>query len=248
MHGKERKGMKPNKRLLLIAVVLGLITVLALNSYLKSMTSGAPAVSSTSQAGVVVAKNTIPEHTRITEEMLAVESISTDAVHPEAVKNIADAVGGISRADIIKGEQVLSSRVATDDRRASLSYRIPEKLRAVSIPVNEVTGVSGYISPGDRVDVLVTYSDKEINEVPTTYTVIQNALVMATGEGTKERDNEERALVSTITLAVTPGQAEVLAYANLKGSFHYTLRSPLDEEKVKLDYYNSENFETFRER
>lgn len=239
--------MKYSKRLLFISVVLGLITVLALHFYLKGMTSDTPAFSSISQTSVIVAKNTIPEHTRVTEEMLAVESIPAEAVHPEAVKNVADVIGGISRADIIKGEQVLSSRIAAGGR-ASLSYRVPENLRAISLPVSEVTGVSGYISPGDKIDVLVTYSDEEINDVMTTYTIIQNALVMATGEFTQEKDDEERQLTSTITLAVTPGQAEVLAYALLMGSFHYTLRSPLDEEIVELDYYNAENFDTFRER
>ena len=239
--------MKAGRRILILAVILGLITVVALNYYLKSLTSGAPALANAAYTDVVVAKSTIPEHTRITAEMLEVESIPLDAVHPEAIKKTEEAVGGISRTEIIKGEQLLTARVAAEGR-ASLSYRVPEKRRAISLPVSEVTGVSGYISPGDKVDVLVTYSDAEINSRVTTYTVVQNALVLATGEFTQEQDNEERQLVSTITLAVTPGQAEVLAYALLKGSFHFTLRSPLDEEKVPLQHYNAENFGTFRER
>ena len=240
--------MKASRRLLIVAVIFGLITVAALNYYLKSLTSGgAPALANAAYTDVVVAKSTIPEHTRITAEMLEVESIPLDAVHPEAIKNTEEAVGGISRTEIIKGEQLLTARVAAEGR-ASLSYRVPEKRRAISLPVSEVTGVSGYISPGDKVDVLVTYSDAEINSRVTTYTVVQNALVLATGEFTHEQDSEERQLVSTITLAVTPGQAEVLAYALLKGSFHFTLRSPLDEEKVPLQHYNAENFGTFRER
>jgi len=94
----------------------------------------------------------------------------------------------------------------------------------------------------------VAYDDPEIADELTVYTVVQNALVLATGEFTREQDNEVRQLVSTVTLGVNPAQAEVLAYANLKGRFHLTLRSPLDEEIVDLDYYSSENFETFRER
>ncbi|MGI6308987.1 MAG: Flp pilus assembly protein CpaB [Dethiobacteria bacterium] len=240
--------MKASKRLLFVAVIFGLITVIALNYYLQSLTSGgAPALANAAYTEVVVAKSTIPEHTRITAEMLVVEPIPTDAVHPEAIKNTEEAVGSISRSEIVKGEQLLAARVAAEGR-ASLSYRVPEKRRAISLPVSEVTGVSGYISPGDKVDVLITYSDADINSKMTTYTVVQNALVLATGEYTKEQDSEERHLVSTITLAVTPGQAEVLAYALLKGSFHFTLRSPLDEEKVRLEHYNAENFGTFRER
>lgn len=240
--------MKASRRLLIVAVIFGLITVFALNYYLKSLTSGAPALANAAYTDVVVAKSTIPEHTRITAEMLEVESIPLDAVHPEAIKKTEEAVGGISRTEIIKGEQLLTARVAAEGR-ASLSYRVPEKRRAISLPVSDLTGVSGYISPGDKVDVLVTYSDEEINNgVAVTYTIIQNALVMATGEFTREQDSEEQHLVSTITLAVTPGQAEVLAYALLKGSFHFTLRSPLDEEKVPLQHYNAENFGSFRER
>mgnify|MGYP000862268953 CR=1 FL=1 len=180
--------------------------------------------------------------------MLTTELIPENAVHPEALTSIDEALGGISRSDIIKGEQVLGSRVATDERRASLSYRIPEQMRGISIPVGEVTGVSGYISPGDKVDVLVTYDDSRINETLIVYTVAQNVLVLATGEFTQEQDNEERNLSSTVTLCVTPGQAEVLAHANQGGTFHLTLRSPLDENKVNLDYYSAENLESFRER
>ncbi len=239
--------MKANKRLLIVAVIIGLITVLALNQQIKAMQSEVPALS-VPQASVVVAESTIPQHTRITSEMLTTELIPENAVHPEALTSLDEALGGISRSDIIKGEQVLGSRVATDERRASLSYRIPEQMRGISIPVGEVTGVSGYISPGDKVDVLVTYDDSRINETLIVYTVAQNVLVLATGEFTQEQDNEERNLSSTVTLCVTPGQAEVLAHANQGGTFHLTLRSPLDENKVNLDYYSAENLESFRER
>lgn len=241
--------MKAGRRLLIVAVILGLITVVALNYYLKSLTSGkAPALANAAYADVVVAKSTIPEHTRITAEMLEVEPVLVDAVHPEAIKKTEEAVGSISRTEIIKGEQLLTARVAVEGR-ASLSYRVPEHLRAISLPVDDLTGVAGYISPGDSIDVLVTYSDGEINDGTTvTYTVLQDILVMATGEFTKEQDSEEQLPVSTITLAVTPGQAEVLAYALHKGSFHYTLRSPLDEEEVPLQHYSVGNLGSFRER
>ncbi len=240
--------MKANKRLLIVAVIIGLITVLALNQHMKAMQSEVSAFAGASQISVVVAESTIPQHTRITSEMLTTELIPEDAVHPEALTSIDEAVGGISRSDIVKGEQVLGSRIATEKRRASLSYRIPEQLRGISIPVSEVSGVSGYISPGDRVDVIVAYDDREINETKAVYTVAQNVLVLATGEYTQEQDNEEKQLVSTVTLGVTPGQAEVLAYANQWGTFHLTLRSPLDENIVELDCYSAENFESFRKR
>ena len=106
--------MRVNKRLLLVAVILGLITVIALNSYLKGMASEGQAASAVAYKEVVTAKNTIPEYTRITAEMLTMQSVPVDAVHPEALTDINDAVGGITSSEIIKDEQVLASRVVTE--------------------------------------------------------------------------------------------------------------------------------------
>ena len=78
--------------------------------------------------------------------------------------------------------------------------------------------------------------------------MVQNATVLAVGEYPLPQDNEERRLVNSVTLLVTPAQAEVLAFANVNGSFHLSLRSPLDEEIVGLDYYSPENLNSFRER
>ncbi len=235
--------MKGNKRILIIAVVLGLISILALNSYIRSLDK--PALTAISHTDVVVAANTIPAHTRITGEMLEVVSLPSDAVHPEAARSLDAVAGGISRTELIKGEQVLLKRVFTEERRASLSYRVPEGMRAIAIPVGDVAGVAGYISPGDTVDVLISYEDANINEMLTTYTVFQNIKVLAAGGETRERDTEAQGVVSTVTLAVTPAQAEVLAFAYLKGTFHLTLRFPLDEESVELESYSFENFDTY---
>ena len=244
--------LQANKRIIIIAVILGLITVIALNAYIQSL--DVPAMASIPHTDVVVAESTIPAHTRITDEMLQVVAIPSDVVHPEAILSINDAVGGISRADIIKGEQLLVSRVHTEDQRASLSYRVPEGMRAISIPVGEASGVAGYISAGDRVDVLVNYStdvtdiEEEQESMMLVYTVFQNLEVLASGPNPKEKDDEESEVVSTVTLAVNPEQAEVLVFATQTGSFHLTLRSPLDETEVDLDFYGPMNFETFRER
>ena len=249
--------MKANKKIIILAVIIGLITVFALNYYLTVSTDETPlAARQAEMVSVVVAESTIPQHTRITAEMLTTTNLPEDAVHPETLRNVNDAVGGISRSDIVRGEQVLSSRVATEEMRASLAYRIPETYRAISIPMGEVAGVAGYISPGDRVDILISYTifieegeeEEEVRNILTTYTTLQNILVLASGGITREQDDEERNVVGNITLAVNPEQAEVLAYATLQGTFHLTLRSPLDEEIMDLEYYNIENFETFRER
>ncbi len=238
--------MKINKRILIFAIILGLITAAALNFYIKSLDK--PALSTVPHTEVIVAKNTIPAHIRITADMLDKLSIPSDAVHPEAITSMDKVVGGISRSEIIRAEQVLSSRVVMDETKATLSYRIPENMRAFTIPIGEVSGVAGFISPSDKVDILISYSDENINRELTTYTIFQNMEVLATGDQTQPKDNHERNVVSTLTLLVTPAQAEVLAYSIQNGSFHLTLRSPIDTSNADVDYFNSSNFNSFRER
>ena len=239
--------MKLSKVLLAAGLVLGLVTAFFLYNYLESLQT--PEEEAVPHTDVVMAESTIPAHTRISAEMLEVRSIPVEVAHPDSGQDISLFVGGIARSEIVKGEQILTSRVHTEDMRATLSYRIPEDKRAISIPVGDVTGVSGYITPGDKVDVLLTIQDEDINDgESTTYTLLQNIKVMAIGELPREVEDDEARPVGTVTLEVYPEQAEVLAYANQHGSFHLTLRSPADEEILTLDHFGTINFEEFRKR
>ena len=239
--------MKLSKVLLVFGILLGLVTAYFLYTYLETLQD--PVAAAVPQSDVVMARDTIPAHTRINAEMLEVRSVPVDMIHPEAGDDISFFVGGIARSEIVRGEQVLTSRVHTDEMRATLSYRIPENMRAISIPVGEVTGVSGYITPGDKVDILLTIQDEEINEGSlTTYTLLQNVTVLAIGELPREVEDDESRVVGTVTLMVTPEQAEVLAYSNQQGSFHLSLRSPSDEAIIILDAFATPNFDDFRRR
>ncbi len=122
----------------------------------------------------------------------------------------------------IKVAHAFSSE-AKGKNRQGLSSRIPENMRGISIPVNKVTGLCGLINPGDRVDVLITYEEKSLNRVPAASTTVQNALILAIKDGSGKKENEEKNPRDMVILAVTPQQAEILAYAYLKGSFHLTL-------------------------
>ncbi len=239
--------MKLSKVLIAAGIVLGLVTAFFLYTYLESLQDeGAETVPHTD---VVIADTTIPAHTRISAEMLEVRSMPTDVAHPDSGQDVSLFIGGIARSEIVRGEQVLTSRVHTDDVRATLSYRIPENKRAISIPVGDVTGVAGYITPGDKVDVLLTIQDEDINDgESTTYTLLQMITVLAIGELPREVEDDEARPVSTVTLEVDPEQAEVLAYSNQHGSFHLTLRSPADEEIITLDSFGTLNFDDFRKR
>lgn len=236
-----------------MAVIFGLITVILVSAYLGSLDGTAR--DDSPHIEVVVAKGNIAPFTLIEEDMLAFASLPVAAVHPDAVLQMAEIVGKVTRAEIVEGEQVLAGRVFMDLSRTVFSYSVPDGMRAIAIPVTNVSGVSGFIVPGDRVDVLVSYSGREWGDETVTYTIFQNIQVLAAGGSyreTEETDTEAARAgtgsVQTVVLAVKPAQAEVLAFATLEGSFHLTLRFPTDADKVAPSSYSIENFMTYGDR
>lgn len=238
-------NLKINKKILIFAVIIGLATVFGLSFYLKSLPSTEK--SPVSYSKVVVAANIIPANVQITADMVTLKSVPSESVHPEAFITVDKVIGKTTGSEIIKGEQVLASRVVIDTSKANLAYRIPQNMRAVTIPSSEVSGVAGFINVGDKIDIILTYNKKDINPVPTTYTQLQNIEVAAVGSSIKSEDGKS-ALPASITVFVKPAQAEVLAYAVSNGTLYMTLRNPIDKGKADLSYYNSGNFSSYKER
>ena len=195
---------------------------------------------------VVVAISEIPAHVKVTEEMLEIKEIPSEAVHADTYTDIADVVGGTTTTELIAGEQVLTDRIVSDVGDSELSYRIPENMRAITVPSSEVNGVGGYIVSGDKLDILVSYVPSE--GVQVVYTQLQNIEVLETGANNAATAETESGVPTSLTLLVTPAQAEVIAYANLSGSFHFTLRNPVDTAKQDLAGYGTANFDSWRER
>lgn len=239
--------MKINKKVLIIAIVCGLLTVLSMSHYLNSLKQTATKNGAYSE--VVIAVNTIPSDVKIKSEMLTLKSLPSEAVHPEAVTSIASIVGGITNAEISKDEQVLKNRVVMENTEAGLAYRIPENMRAMTIPVTEITGVAGYINKGDNIDILVSYKDEESTSESkaTVFTQLQNLKVLAVGNAAKMM-KEDQALPGSLTLLVNPQQAEVLVYALNYGTMSLALRNPVDNKINSLTFYNASNFDSYRTR
>jgi pilus assembly protein CpaB len=238
--------MKIKKRVLILAVVLGLLTVSVLYLYIRGLEKN-PATE-TQMQNVVVAVSTIPAHVKITPEMLAIKSIPVEAIHPDAFASVNEAVGGTTKAEIINGEQVIKGRVVIEGVSSPLAYRIPENMRAITIPMGEISGVAGYIAVGDRIDILVAYDDETLNPTKIVYTQLQNIEVLEKGPYAATAEEQQTGIATSLTVLVTPAQAEVLAYANYNGSFHFSLRNPVDTNKVELQQFDSANFNTWRDR
>ena len=237
--------MKTKKRIWIITAVMAFITTALVYLYLGQVEAASQG-NQTEMSDVVVAISEIPAHKKVTEEMLVIKEIPTEAVHADSYTDIDDVVGGITTTELIAGEQVLTDRIISDVKDSELSYRIPENMRAIAVPSSEVNGVGGYIVPGDKLDILVSYVPSE--GVQTVYTQLQNIEVLETGANIAATTETESGVPTSLTLLVTPAQAEVIAYANLSGSFHFTLRNPVDSAKQDLAGYGTANFDSWRER
>ena len=131
---------------------------------------------------------------------------------------------------IVKNEPVLTSKLASKEAGIGLPPVIPEGMRAVSVRVNEVVGVAGYVLPGTRVDVVATGSPT-MNQIDTTSKVVlANVQVLTAGTRLEQDQDKGKPMqVTVVTLLVTPEQAERLALASTEGKIQLALRNPLDQ-------------------
>jgi pilus assembly protein CpaB len=130
----------------------------------------------------------------------------------------------------VKSEPILAAKLASKEAGSGLPPVIPEGMRAVSVRVNEVVGVAGYVLPGTRVDVVATASPT-LSQIDTTSKVVLANVQVLTAGTRMEQDHEKGKpmQVTVVTLLVTPEQVERLALASTEGKIQLALRNPLDQ-------------------
>lgn len=236
-----------SKRLLLLAALLGIITTFLVYYYLEGLTAAA---TSEATGKVLVARQDIPADTLVTAGMVEVARIPQEYIHPRAFSAPEQVVGGVTTAPIIAGEQLLRSKVVSEkEKSAALAYRIPPGKRAVSVPIDEISGVSKLIRVGDHVDVIGTVIIPRTNpatgqQEQKVFTVVtlQDVEILAIGQDLNDTgDSGNDAERLTATLAVTVAQAQPLIMANEQGTIRFLLRSPVDREIVPTIPFELEN-------
>jgi pilus assembly protein CpaB len=133
---------------------------------------------------------------------------------------------------ITKGEFIISNKVVDPNMGGGLPILIPRGMRAVSVRVNEVVGVAGFVVPGTRVDVLLTGNPAGTNQ-PLTTTVLQNVEVLAAGQRLERSAAGDPQTASVVTLAVLPEDAQRLTLASVEGKIQLSLRNPADTNQEK---------------
>jgi pilus assembly protein CpaB len=139
-------------------------------------------------------------------------------------------LGRLVKAEISRAEPILEHRLFPKDMtemRGVMSVIVPPGKRAMTVGVNEVIGVSGFILPKDRVDVIATRTDDPLKK--TTETILQNVEVLAAGHRLEQK-GEQYVEVPTVTMAVSPSEAERVALALNEGKIHIVLRSVMDTQ------------------
>ena len=131
-------------------------------------------------------------------------------------------------SNILADEPILDGRLAARGAGVGLNVVIPVGMRAVTIRVNDVTGVAGYVLPGSHVDVLVT-GHPPGGDQTVTRTFLQNMQVLATGQAMQADARGQAIQAPTVTLMASPDQAELLTLANSEGHIQLILRSGTDQ-------------------
>jgi len=218
---------------LILAVVLGLAASAVVFFYLNQQS--AANVTARQTRPVVVAANDVTFGTKLDRDLLKVVNYPKDSVPPGAYSSLDSVVGQTTKIFLATKEPVLMSKLSTIG--GGLSMMVRPNMRASSVTVNLVSSVSGFVVPGDRVDVLVTIDRTGGGtQSATTRTILQNIEVLAAGIKTESKDqqNKPNTDLQTVTLLVDPPSAERMALAMHEGKIHLTLRNPEDADTLKL--------------
>jgi pilus assembly protein CpaB len=214
--------------LLLAFVIAGMCAFLVFR--LVSNRVGRPAPVATTS--VIAAAQDIKLGTVLTPANLATIQIS-GPLPKGALTNASSALGRGVISDLYQGEPILDSRLAAVGSGGGLAATIPQGMRACAVKVDEVVGVAGFVTPGMRVDVLISGippGQQNVNSTEGTVarTILQNIQVLSAGTDIQKDAEGKPQQVQVVNLLVTPEQAETLSLASNQVKIQLVLRNPLD--------------------
>ncbi len=183
---------------------------------------------------VVVAARTLHQGQTLTVEDLQRIEVPPAFIPETTFQYPEDVIGRVPRERILLGEFLREERLADPESGVGLNAIIPRGMRAISINITDGSAVSGFLNPGNYVDILVTLAGTDGTE--RTVTLIQACYVLAVDDrlgGDYGARRNEGAVRPSVTLAVTPEQAQRLAHAHIKGDVTLTLRNDIDVTQVE---------------
>ena len=214
---------------LLLALTAGGALALGTYNYVSSSSQGGSSTSAIPSKQVVVAASDLPMGAELTADDVKVIEWPASSVPAEAISDPKEAVGRGLVMNVVQYEPILPLKLASKEAGAGLPPVIPPGLRAVSVRVNEVIGVAGYVVPGTRVDVLTTINPGQQQTTMTSKVILTDVQVLAAGTKLDNTADKDKPVpVSVVTLLVNPDEAERLTLAASEGKIQLALRNPLD--------------------
>jgi pilus assembly protein CpaB len=206
-----------------LALALG-AAVLARNWITAQMTAAAE--SRPAGIGVVVAAMEIPFGIKVEGRHVRLIDLPPGTTPAGHFKKIEDVVGQIATQKVLPGEVLIAERFSEHMGGSTLAAIIKPNMRAVTVRVNDVVGVAGFLLPGNHVDVV---GARMVEKRAVTETILRDINVLAVDQKART-EKDEPVVVRAVTLEVTPLQAETLVKAREEGEIQLTLRNPIEED------------------
>lgn len=214
---------------LAVAVLLGLIAVMLIRTVIAGRAPQTAATAATQ--AVVVASLPIERGTKLTPAMLKVVNYPKEAVPAGSFPTVDQLAGPNARVamrSMTANEPVLAAKLSGEGGKTNLSGTLSPGMRAVSVESSAVTGVGGFVLPGDRVDILVTREiGKGDAKTNVTQVLAENSLVLGVDQ-TSDQETNKPVVAKAVTVEVTPEQAQAVSLAQSIGSITLSLRQISD--------------------
>ncbi len=213
--------------LIVLSIVMGVGAAWVANNWVQ-IRSNQVAGNDPNQVAVVVAALAIPYGMKVEERHLDTIMVPSSFASAGAVTDPAQVLGYVATDEILAGEILMQARFSSHDGGSTLASLITANKRAITVRVDDVVGVAGFLLPGNYVDVLATRLDRN-DQIATTKTVLKKIRVLAVDQ-TARTDDSDPVVVRAVTLEVDPKESEVLTKSMAEGTIQLTLRNPNDEE------------------
>jgi pilus assembly protein CpaB len=211
-----------------LAGMAGLVATFTIHRYISIKTK--MPVTATNE--VAVASGDVYPGTALSSNLVTITSWPTNLIPSKAASSLRQVEGRVVVMPIAKGEAILFTKLAPEGTAAGLGALLDETKRALSVRVDDVSGVAGFVHPGDHVDILVDLPVPNGSE-HFSKTILQNVVVLSAGQFWEQSNERKPVLVNTVTLELTPEEAEILNLASNQGKIRLALRSRQNKALVQ---------------
>ncbi len=215
--------------LIILAGLLAVAAAWMANDWLENQTKPVQVAKTEDTVTVMTAALTIPYGHKVEPQHLKQIEMPESVIPNGTVSNPDELIGKVAQTEIIQGEILMAARFSEHAQGSTLASLIEPTKRAITVRVNDVVGVAGFLLPGNRIDILAS---RVINKRAYTRTLIEDLKVLAVDQ-TATTNEKDPVIVRAVTLEVTPAEAERIVTARSEGPIQLSLRNPEDDQVAK---------------